>query len=128
MRTGHREQWQPGDTAWFEYHCLEAAESPDAPVWYRSHQRVTVLSLDRNDAPASSTFTERSTDGTPYTYRVRFSDGLEWDVFEDELFTGPEHFQRPDPPEKPSRTGPTDATGAQPGVTFREGAKNYDGP
>jgi hypothetical protein len=44
---------------------------------------------------------ERGPEGWPVAYRVEFPDGLEWDVFEDELLTGPEHFTRPDPPKEP---------------------------
>jgi hypothetical protein len=99
MRTpkpaGQREQWQPGDAAWFEYHCLESPESADAPAWYRSHQRVTVL---RQREDYGGTATERGEAGCPNVYQVRFSDGLEWDAFEDELLTSPGFFVRPDPP------------------------------
>lgn len=82
------------DLRWFEYHCNESHDSPDAPVWYRSHQQVTVLShTPSEDAPT-----------TPDIYRVRFADGLEWDVWADELVDGPDSFERPDPPSLPTDT------------------------
>ena len=94
---GHKETWVEGESAHFEYHCYESPESADAPAWYRSHQLVTVLRRgDDENYPAP--FIERMQDGCPNIYRVRFADGLEWDVFEDELLTSPEFFTRPDPP------------------------------
>lgn len=95
------ETWKPGDQPWFEYHCFESDESADAPAWYRSHQKVTVLSMDENDS-AGMTRAERDEAGMPFTYTVRFKDGLEWDVFEDELSETQEPWCRPDPPRKSS--------------------------
>ena len=92
-----RERWAPGETAWFEYHCWESPESNDAPAWYRSHQRVTVLSLQENDG-AGMTRAERDDAATPFTYTVRFPDGLEWCAIEDELSDTQEDWYRPDPP------------------------------
>lgn len=101
---GTREQWQPGDRAHFEYHCLESPESTDAEAWYRSHRPVTVLAPGEGDGweggYADSTRVERAEDGVPRTYRVRWDDGHEHDVFEDELLVHPRHFQRPDPPQQ----------------------------
>lgn len=90
-----REQWSPGDQAWFEYHCLESPESGDAPAWYHSHQLVTVLG--EGDHDGFGTFADRSEAGQPKVYNVRFDDGLEWSVFEDELLTDPAGYERPDP-------------------------------
>lgn len=97
---GTRDTWEVGEQAWFEYHCLESSESADAPVWYRSHQRVTVLDMEENDG-ADMTREERSANGCPFTYTVRFEDGLEWDVFEDELSDSKDAWHRPDPPAEP---------------------------
>lgn len=77
---------------WFEYHCHEGHDSGDAEAWYRSHQRVEIvrpLSDDETDAPM---------------FRVRFADGHEHDVFEDELVGSPANFYRPDPPKPPKRS------------------------
>ena len=93
-----RESWSPGESAWFEYHCWESSESYDAQAWYHSHQRVTVVSLQENDS-AGMTRAERDDAGMPYTYTVRFSDGLEWCAFEDELSESQGDWYRPDPPE-----------------------------
>lgn len=90
--------FKPGDTAWFEYHCWESPESADAQAWYRSHQKVTVLSVQENDS-AGMTRLERNEAGMPYTYTVRFGDGLEWCAFEDELSTTSNVWYRPDPPQ-----------------------------
>src|SRR5690242_20469538 len=95
--SGARESWQPGESASYEYHCLESGGSQDAALWYRSHQRVTVLGRGA-DEDHPGTFTERTADGCPRVYRVRFGDGYESDAFEDELLDGPAWFTRPDPP------------------------------
>jgi len=95
---GVREAWQPGDLAWFEYHCLESNDSADARLWHRSHQQVAVLGRGE-DEDFGQTFLDRADAGMPNVYRVRFADGFEGHVFEDELLTGPEHYSRPDPPD-----------------------------
>ena len=96
-----RDQWQPGDVAHFEYHCLESLESQDAPAWLHSHQRITVLREDESDA-YGDTLDERADNGQPKVYTVRFGDGLEWSAFEDELLTDPKGYERPDPPSVPA--------------------------
>lgn len=73
-----------GAELWFEYHCNESLGSPDAPAWLRSHQRVTVLAVEVNDA-AGMSLDERIEAALPLTYTVRFPDGLEGCAFEDEL-------------------------------------------
>lgn len=88
-----------GNEYWFEYHCFESPASCDAEIWYRSHQKVYVLSI--SEPGNGDTPQERGEAGEPRVYKVRFKDGLEWDVFEDELMDSPEEFYRPDPPEKP---------------------------
>lgn len=88
-----------GSKYWFEYHCNESHQSSDAPAWYRSHQRVVVLGLAKCDGPAFTTFKERGEAGHQLLYRVRFPDGLEWDVFEDELLDNRKSFCRPNPPD-----------------------------
>lgn len=96
-----------GSRFWFEYHCWESHESGDAEVWYRSHQQCTVLGFCDPDSGADAapcayeTFEERADAGEVLTYRVRFDDGLEWTVFEDELLTSKDDFCRDDPPPKP---------------------------
>ena len=86
-----------GSVQWFEYHCNESHDSSDAQAWYRSHQQVTVLDVV-GDTVAFTTFLERGEQGHQIIYHVRFQDGLEWDVFEDELLDSPDHFTRPNPP------------------------------
>ena len=61
-------------------------------------KRSKVLGLSDCEQIAFTTFEERVNEGMVLVYRVRFDDGLEWDVFEDELLTDPGHFDRPDPP------------------------------
>lgn len=98
-----REDWEPGATAWFEYHCWESAQSGDAPAWYRSHQQVVVLAHDPadHDCLRPKSLATRAEDGQPCVYQVRFADRLEWTVFEDELMTDPADFERPAPPKMP---------------------------
>ena len=85
-----------GSEMWFEYHCLESHESCDSEIWYRSHQKVLVLSITHNGG--GNTPKERAEDGDPRVYKVRFIDGFEYDVFEDELMDDPSGFYRPNPP------------------------------
>lgn len=96
-----KEDWQSGETAWFEYHCWESLESSDALAWLLSHQRVTIVGRDpsKDDAWEGSTFDERWDAGQPKVYTVRFADGLEWTAFEDELLTEQEDFCKSDPPD-----------------------------
>lgn len=95
-----KEEWTPGETAWFEYHCWESLDSNDALVWLHSHQRVTVVGRDPNNDSAweGSTFNERAEEACLRVYTARFVDGLEWTVFEDELLTEREDFCMSDPP------------------------------
>lgn len=104
MTTATRERWQVGERAWFEYHCWESPRSQDAPAWYHSHQQVTVLAVDENDS-AGMTRAERDDAAMPFTYTVRFDDGLEWAVFEDELTADRADWYRPDPPTDPKHHG-----------------------
>lgn len=94
---GAREAWLPGDLAWFEYHCLESDDSADAALWHRSHQQVMVLGRAA-DEDLGGTLLERAEAGCPNAYRIRFGDGHEGTALEDELLTGPEHYERPGPP------------------------------
>lgn len=87
-----------GSRHWFEYHCNESHDSPDAKVWYHSHQQVTVIGLDCE--VLCKTREERDESGHPLVYKVRFDDGLEWGAFEDELLDNPSDFCRPAPPKE----------------------------
>jgi hypothetical protein len=84
---------------WFEYSCWEDPRSGDAEIWYRSHKEVEVIGVADCDIVAG-TLADRAEIGMQIIYRVRFDDGLEWDIFEDELVLSSEHFHRPDPPRK----------------------------
>lgn len=93
LEWGGQESWDPGERAWFEYHCYQGHDSSDAQLWYRSHQPVTVLGLDPKGEYVEGlwgTHEERADGGMPATYRVRFEDGHEGTAFEDELLRGPE--------------------------------------
>lgn len=98
------DDWPAGSTAWYEYHCWESFGSTDASLWLRSHQPVTILGpcLDDDGWTLAddnlATLTDRLDAGQPRTYRVRFPDGYEATVFEDELLTDRTHATRPDPP------------------------------
>lgn len=93
-----KEAWQAGDVAFFEYHCNESHDSAHAAWWYRSHQTVTVLGESDHDGEDGSTWMERAEDGTPKCYEVRWADGFEGAVFEDELLTSTAGWERPCPP------------------------------
>lgn len=96
-----REAWQPGETAWFEYHCNESPDSAHAEWWYRSQEQVTVLGEADHDGWEGSTFADRAEAAQPKVYKIRWADGFEGDVFEDELLTSPAGFERPAPPARP---------------------------
>lgn len=85
----------------FEYHCLESRKSADAELWYRSHQRVTVLECVNEDQCGDMTADERAEAGMPLVFTILFNDGYTDDAFEDELLSSVGEYQRPDPPEKP---------------------------
>jgi hypothetical protein len=93
---------QPGTSPLFEYHCNESHTSSDAPVWYRSHQRVTVLKCHNlRDGIEMPSQAERFANGQQLMYQVLFPDSLKWDVFEDELLDFASEFERPKPPSGP---------------------------
>ena len=71
---------------WFEYHCYEGEDTSDAELWHHTHQQVTVLNKinDIDEADVGR------------MYRVRFQDGFEYDVCDDELVSSPSEFGRPD--------------------------------
>lgn len=100
---------EPGTERYFEYHCLESHQSSDAHLWYRSHNRVTVLDC-RNIEFGDFSQTERFEGGMPLVYCVRFEDGFEGDVFEDELFISENSYHRPAPPAPLTLKGQTMAT------------------
>lgn len=85
---------------WFEYHCSESAHSQDAELWYHSHQKALVLSVEDHDADLTLSRQEREGCGMPIAYLARFDDGFESTVLDDELFDSPEGFYRPDPPRR----------------------------
>lgn len=80
----------------FEYHCYEGHDSADAQLWYRSHQKVTVLK--QTEKGAGKTKLERANNGQPAVYRVRFADGYIAEAIEDELMDSRKGFFRPNPP------------------------------
>lgn len=88
-----------GQTVWFEYHCKESEDSADAEIWHHSHQKACVFA--RGHQGYGKTYKERADNGEVNMYRVRFADGFECTVFEDELCESRKDFCRPDPPERP---------------------------
>jgi len=89
-----------GAEVFFEYHCLESEASADAELWHQTHQQVTVLSRDDDGGDYSETLEKRIEMAEIIMYRVRFADGFESDVFEDELMFSESDYCRPDPPSK----------------------------
>lgn len=102
VETFTRDRWEPGDRPWFEYHCFESDDSADAHLWRHSQQRVTVVRHDPtdHDCIADGTTLDYRLDeaAMPCLYVIRFEDGLEAGVFEDELLTDPAGYSRPAPP------------------------------
>lgn len=68
----------------FEYHCYEGEDSSDAELWHHTHQQIVVLSKYKRDNNEVS------------VYKVQFSDGLEYDVFDDELVKTKNDYYRLD--------------------------------
>ena len=89
-----------GSKLWFEYHCLESEDSADAKLWKLSHQQVEVISFSKCDPLFYTSLIERSENACQLVYVVRFADGSEFDVFEDELLNSIDEFERPDPPKE----------------------------
>jgi hypothetical protein len=90
---------RPGAIRWFEYHCDESPESAHRHLFLRSHRRVKVLRVGNLETHhRGSSVAQRALGCCPLVYRVRFPDGLEDDVFEDELLTSRRQFCRPAPP------------------------------
>jgi len=83
-----------GKEFWFEYHCFESDESCDSEIWYRSHQKVKVLSVSEWSLDELK---DRIEDGQPRVYSVKFNDGFIADVLEDELMESKDEFYRPEP-------------------------------
>lgn len=89
--------WQPGEVAYFEYHCYMGHDSADAELWYRTHQPVQVVKM--TDRGYGRTYADRAENGAPRMYRIKFLDGLVSDAFEDELYTSTRFWTRDfDPP------------------------------
>ena len=86
-----------GKYFWFEYHCYESDDSCDEEIWYRSHQKVKILSVSEW---SFDNLQDRIDDGQPRVYKVMFNDGLKYDVYEDELMNSTEDFYRLNPPIK----------------------------
>lgn len=103
---GGREHWNPGDKAYFEYHCLESHNSSDAHLWYRSHQPVTVYHENSGESDLPSTYADRQDAGMFKFYHVEFPDKSTGTAHEDELLTHPKHYYRPDPPKGPLKGRP----------------------
>ena len=88
----------PKQQLYFEYHCLESHTSGDAQLWYRSHQKITVIRMVDNDGVGIPSLKERLECGQQLIYRVQFTDGYQGDVFEDELLDSQKEYCRPSPP------------------------------
>lgn len=70
----------------FEYHCWEDERSNDAKLWHHTHQTVKVTMRTQHghiDSP------------TPTMYHIRFADGFEAEVWDDELVGSATDYQRP---------------------------------
>lgn len=85
---GNQDSWTPNSTAWFESHAADGLR-------FRSHQQIVVVSVEPAPSWMPSTFGQRGEDGCPLKYRVRFPDGFQAVVFEDELLVHPRFFYCP---------------------------------
>lgn len=94
---------EPETELFFEYHCEESHDSTHAQLWYRSHQKITVLRCTNADIYGDLSFKDRCELGHQLFYTVRFADGYEEDVFEDELMESESSYQRPNPPSPEDR-------------------------
>ena len=100
-----------GTEIFFEYHCWESHESSDAQLWYRSHQKVTVIECVNAHENGDMSFIERCENGHQLVYKVQFPDGHIGDVFEDELMESEENYERPNPPQPLKQSQDTNALG-----------------
>ena len=73
----------------FEYHCYEGEDSADAELWHHTHQKVIVLRKLKNIEEIDEADTGRM-------YKVRFQDGFEAHVTDDELVRDHLEFYMPD--------------------------------
>lgn len=73
----------------FEYHCYEGEDSSDAELWHHTHQKVIVLRKLKNIEEVDEADAGRM-------YKVRFPDGFEYNVCDDELVKTPNAYYRPD--------------------------------
>jgi hypothetical protein len=92
---------ESGTECWFEYRCWESPDSSDAEIWYRSHQRVTVVSCrnpDEAEGDECDTYEKRLETAELLEYKIRFADGFEGIAIEDELLESQDDFCRPAPP------------------------------
>jgi hypothetical protein len=95
----NKDKWEIGESAFFEYHCFRSHNSQDALLWYHDHQPVEVIAHcgelpyeEYASNPEIDTLRKRIDAGIPYCYRVKFQDGLEYTVMEDELYTSEEDY------------------------------------
>ena len=72
----------------FEYHCWESEDSGDAELWHHTHQFVSVIRKLKVGQEVDEEVGKM--------YQVEFTDGLNWDVFDDELLKYSSEFIRPD--------------------------------
>lgn len=89
-----------GTVCFFEYHCRESSDSPDAELWYHSHSEVIVQRcVNPKYLSAAATMRARLEEcGMPLAYEVRFLDGFFGVAMEDELLLMKDDYARPDPP------------------------------
>jgi hypothetical protein len=113
----YKEHWNPGERAWFEYQCWESDESCDAELWKHTHQQVTIIGeSDSDELCAVNSLDERIAGACMKVYNVRFDDGFEYEVVEDELFTDKKYWEREDYPadEDDNSGGATSAAAVKP--------------
>ena len=77
---------EKGKAYFFEYHCTESEKSCDAELWHHTHQKVTILRRLKNKVEVDESIGRM--------YRVKFPDGFEYDVLEEELLDSPRQYTR----------------------------------
>jgi len=78
-----------GNEYYYEYHCFESHKSSDAELWYRSHLKIKVIGLAKE---------QDFLEDEPSVLIVQFEDGYIGHAWEDEILSSENEYVRPDSP------------------------------
>jgi hypothetical protein len=79
-----------GQTLWFEYRFFDSLKSYNPELWFRSHQQVKVVSIE--EPGLGKTMADRIENRALRSYKVKFDDGYEHQVSEEELLYSKKDF------------------------------------